>query len=103
MDILAKNKTAFGSVEDRLSWKECDYFKALYEIYNKVMKMEEEGTHKTRKEDYNKLLDDYQDLNEEYKKFEKIEKWAKKKIKKLLKKQEEKPMNSFLFLKIEPF
>ncbi len=86
---------------DRLrTWKECDYFKAQHEIYNKVMKMEEEETHKTRKEDYNKLLDDYENLNEEYEELKMIEKWAKKearkKINKLWKEQEENPIKSFI-------
>lgn len=86
---------------DRLrTWKENDYFKALHEIYNKVIKMEQEGTHEIKKDDYYRLLEDYQSLNEECEELKQIEKRAKKearkKVNKLWKEQDENPMKSFI-------
>ncbi len=100
MDIFTKDK-----INRLRTWKECDYFKAQNEIYNKVKKMEQDGTKKTNIEDYYKLLYDYKNLNEEYEKSKQIEKKAKKKIEKinnLWKDKDENPMNFYYIELISP-
>ena len=87
-------------IERLRTWKETDYFKEKLAIYDEVLKMEHEGTHKTNKDDYNKLFNELENLIDEEQELKKIRKKARrnarKRLNKLWKEQEELPMKSFI-------